>query len=80
MATSAALAGATTRRVRAAMEAGDHPYIRPLPGLTAVMAGLGPRVARERGRMVSVAIRAMTAPLAFFTRVGDRIAVRVAKP
>lgn len=55
-------------------------YVRPLPGLTTLMAALGPRVARRRGRALSIAVRGMTAPLAFLTRVGDRVAARVAKP
>jgi hypothetical protein len=55
-------------------------YIRPLPGLAAVMAALGPPLARGNGRSRVVAglLRVMVAPLVFATRVGDRIGIRLA--
>ena len=57
-------------------------FIRPLPGLTAVMAALGPALARRNGRsrLVSGALRAMTAPLVAATRSGDRFGVGLALP
>lgn len=55
-------------------------YIRPLPGLAAVMAVLGPELARRNGRsrLTVAALRAMIAPLVAGTRVGDRTGVRMA--
>jgi len=55
-------------------------FIRPLPGLTALAAALGPRVARRRGPAQAVAVKAMMAPLAFATRHGERAGVRLARP
>jgi hypothetical protein len=55
-------------------------FIRPLPGLTALAAALGPRVARRRGRARAVAVRALIAPLAFLTRRGERVGSRLAAP
>ena len=54
-------------------------HIRPLPGLAALTAGLGPRlVAENKGRAAVLA--AMTRPLAAVTRLGDGLAVRLAQP
>jgi hypothetical protein len=49
-------------------------FVRPLPGLTALAAALGPRVVAGRhGRLrVSIA-RLLFAPLALATRLGDRL-------
>jgi hypothetical protein len=57
-------------------------FIRPLPGLTAVMAALGPALARRNGRsrLTSGALRAMTAPLVAATRSGDKFGVGLALP
>ena len=57
-------------------------FIRPLPGLTAVMAALGPALARRNGRsrMTANVLRAMTAPLAAITRSGDRMGIKLALP
>jgi hypothetical protein len=57
-------------------------FIRPLPGLTAVMAALGPALARRNGRsrLTSMVLRAMTAPLVAATRSGDRVGVKLALP
>lgn len=57
-------------------------FIRPLPGLTAVMATLGPLLARKNGRSRFVAglLRAMTKPLAAVTRSGDRVGIGLALP
>ena len=57
-------------------------FIRPLPGLTAVMAALGPALARRNGRsrLTANVLRAMTAPLAAITRSGDRMGIKLALP
>jgi hypothetical protein len=55
-------------------------FIRPLPGLTALAAALGPRVAARRSRTRALAVRAMIAPLAFLTRRGEGTASRLAAP
>ena len=57
-------------------------FIRPLPGLTAVMAALGPRLARRngRGKLTAGALRVMAAPLAAMTRSGDKVGIRMALP
>lgn len=52
-------------------------WFRPLPGLTAVMAGLAPRLAGRRSRSRGVAAAALTGPLAALTRAGDGIGVRL---
>lgn len=49
--------------------------IRPLAGLTALAAALGPRLADSRARRVL--IRSLSAPLAGVTRVADPIAARL---
>ncbi|HEX8101268.1 MAG TPA: nuclear transport factor 2 family protein [Solirubrobacteraceae bacterium] len=54
-------------------------FFRPLSGLTALAAALGPRLARRHGRGRAVAVAAMTGPLAFATRAGDGLVVRLAK-
>lgn len=55
-------------------------FVRPLPGLTALAAALGPRVARRRGPAQAAAVRALMAPLAFMTRHGEKAGVRLARP
>lgn len=46
---------------------------RPLPGVTAVMAGIGPRLVRRQGRPVlAVVVGAAVTPMAAVTRLGDR--------
>jgi hypothetical protein len=57
-------------------------FIRPLPGLTAVMAALGPELARRNGRSRFTAglLKVMTAPLVAATRSGDRFGVKLALP
>ena len=55
-------------------------FIRPLPGLTALAAALGPRVAGRRGRVRALAVRAMIAPLAFLTARGEGAATKLASP
>jgi beta-glucosidase-like glycosyl hydrolase len=55
-------------------------FVRPLPGLTAIAAALGPRVARRRGRIRALAVRAMIAPLAFMAARGEGVASKLASP
>jgi SnoaL-like domain len=57
-------------------------FIRPLPGLAAVMAALGPALARRNGRSRFTVglLKVMVAPLVAGTRFGDRTGVRMASP
>lgn len=57
-------------------------FIRPLPGLVAVMAALGPPLARRNGRsrLTAAALTAMIKPLELATRFGDRIGIKLAFP
>ena len=54
---------------------------RPLPGVTAIMAGLGPRLLRRQGRPgLARVVRFASAPLNAMTRMGDRRLVPLADP
>jgi hypothetical protein len=54
---------------------------RPLPGLTAVMAAIGPVLLKRQGRPVAARfIGAATAPLALMTRAGDKRIVPLTAP
>ncbi len=54
---------------------------RPLPGVTAVMAAIGPLLVRRQGRpALSRIIAAATKPLAAMTRIGDAHLVPRADP
>lgn len=57
-------------------------HVRPLPGLTALMAALGPPLARRHGRSRAVAalVGAMVRPLVTATRIGDRVGIPLALP
>jgi hypothetical protein len=55
-------------------------FIRPLTGLTAVMAALGPALARKNGRRTAGLLRVLTAPLVAATRAGDRVGIGLALP
>lgn len=55
-------------------------WFRPLPGLTALLAELGPRIANRRSRSRGAAVAAITKPLAAMTRSGDRVAVKLVGP
>jgi hypothetical protein len=55
-------------------------YVRPLPGLTAMAAALGPRVAARHSRPRALVVRAMMAPLALMTRRGEGLGARLARP
>lgn len=54
---------------------------RPLPGVTAVMAAIGPvMLKRQRRPAAARLIRAATTPLALMTRAGDKRLVPLADP
>ena len=54
---------------------------RPLPALTAVMAGIGPRLLRRQHRPVLARlVGALTGPVALATRLGERRIVPLADP
>ncbi|MEU8357021.1 nuclear transport factor 2 family protein [Nonomuraea sp. NPDC048882] len=56
-------------------------WIRPLPALTAMMAALGPGLARESGRPgLALLVGAAVKPLAAITRLGDRTLVPLLTP
>ncbi len=57
-------------------------FVRPLPGVTALMAALGPPLARRYGRSRFTAglLRVMIAPLVFATKAGDRTGIPLALP
>jgi hypothetical protein len=51
-------------------------WVRPLPALTALMAAIGPRLARATGRPgLPLLVGAAVKPLAAMTRLGDRTLV-----
>ena len=52
-------------------------WFRPLPGLAALTAALGPRLARRGGKGKAAAAALMTRPLAAMTKYGDKVAVRL---
>jgi hypothetical protein len=54
--------------------------VRPMPGLMAVAAALGPRVARRRSRLRAFAVRALIGPLAFAATRGEGVSVKLAAP
>lgn len=49
-------------------------FYRPLPGVATLAAALGPKVARKHSGLRSLIARVMLFPLAFLTRLGDRLA------
>jgi len=55
-------------------------FFRPLPGLTALTARLTPKLAAQRSRARSLAVAAMTRPVAALTRAGDALGVRLIQP
>lgn len=55
-------------------------FIRPLTGLTAVLAALGPTLARKNGRRTAGLLKIMAAPLVAATRSGDRGGIGLALP
>jgi hypothetical protein len=49
-------------------------FFRPLPGLARLTASLGPRVVeRKHGPRRALLAKVLMAPLALFTRIGDRL-------
>jgi hypothetical protein len=54
-------------------------FVRPLPGLTTLAAGIGPLLARRRSRTRAVLLAAFTRPLALMTRSGDKRLARLAR-
>jgi SnoaL-like domain len=54
--------------------------VRPMPGLLALAAALGPRVARRRSSARALAVRAMITPLAVMAARGEGVASRLASP
>jgi hypothetical protein len=53
-------------------------WFRPLPGLTALTAALAPLLADTPAKRR--AVKALTAPMAAASRVGDKVAVKLVKP
>jgi hypothetical protein len=54
---------------------------RPLPGLTSVMAGIGPKLLRRQGKPgLAVLIGVATRPVSLLTRLGERSLVPLADP
>ena len=55
-------------------------WIRPLPGTTAVMGALGPKIARSYGKpTMAVLLSVLTKPLQVMVGSGDKLAARVLK-
>lgn len=54
-------------------------WLRPLPGLTAVMGRIGPELAREQSRARAAVVAGLTAPLVAATRAGDALAVSLVR-
>jgi hypothetical protein len=54
--------------------------IRPMPGLAAVAAAVGTRLARRHGRGRAAAMAGLTAPLVAMTRAGDSVGPRLLRP
>ncbi|MCP3799276.1 nuclear transport factor 2 family protein [Allokutzneria sp. A3M-2-11 16] len=55
-------------------------WMRPLPGITAVMGALGPKIARSFGKpKLAVLLSVLTKPLQVMVGSGDRLAARVLK-
>jgi hypothetical protein len=52
-------------------------FMRPLPGITALAAALGPRLARRKGRLAAALVAGYARPLAVVTEIGDRISTRL---
>jgi limonene-1,2-epoxide hydrolase len=53
-------------------------FMRPLPGLTAFLAGLAPRLGRRRSRLRGLLLALAVRPLAWITRVTDGVGARLA--
>ena len=55
-------------------------FFRPLPATTAAMRRIGQGLGRSKSTLRARTISSMTAPMAFMTRTGDHIGVRLLKP
>ena len=55
-------------------------FFRPLPATTAAMRRFGAGLGRQRSTSRGRVINSMVAPLAFMSRTGDRLGVRLLKP
>src|SRR5436305_10037846 len=53
-------------------------FMRPLPGLTAFLAGVAPRLGRKRSRARGLLLALFVRPLAWLTRVTDGVGARLA--
>ena len=54
-------------------------FVRPLPGLTAFAAALGPRLARRRSGVLGAVVALMLWPIALVTRVGDLLGTPIVR-
>jgi hypothetical protein len=54
--------------------------VRPMPGLLALAAALGPRVARRHSRTRAAAVKMMISPLALAATRGEGLASKLAAP
>jgi len=55
-------------------------FFRPLPATAAAMRRFGERLGRRKSRLRAGVISSMVGPVAFLTRTGDRLGVRLVKP
>ncbi|SFB02582.1 SnoaL-like domain-containing protein [Amycolatopsis marina] len=56
-------------------------FVRPLPGLVALMGEIGPELARRAGRpWAARLLRVLVAPLRLMVRSGDGLGVRLTQP
>lgn len=55
-------------------------FFRPLPASTAAMRRIGEGLGRRKSDMRARVLNSMVAPLAFMSRTGDRVGVRLLKP
>jgi hypothetical protein len=55
-------------------------FFRPLPATAAAMRRIGERLGRRKSSLRARMISSMVAPVAFLTRTGDRLGVRLVKP
>jgi hypothetical protein len=53
-------------------------FVRPLSGVTTLLAGLAPRLGRRRSRVRGLLLALVVRPLAWMTRVTDRVGARLA--
>jgi hypothetical protein len=76
-----ALEGATLVRLDESAKVVEFTFfVRPLPGLAALTAQLGPRLGAQYSRMRALVVAALTRPIAAVTRAGDGLGVRLVQP